>query len=89
MVLIKIKNKRLLLSLFENKEAKLFDLKKLEPIQTLVFQSDYSIPKPKKVDHRRKITSGAAGQEGTVTADSMSRTNDGHALHQMQSMATT
>ena len=84
MVLIKIKNIRLLLNLFENKEAKLYDLRTFQPIQTLIFQSNYSIPKPKKVDHRRKTM--AAGQEGTITAESMSKTNDGQGLAAMQSI---
>ena len=47
-VLIKKRNIKLLLNLFDNKEAKLFDLRSMKPIQTLVFASDYSIPKPKK-----------------------------------------
>ena len=84
MVLIKIKNIRLLLNLFDNKEAKLFDLRSFQPIQHLIFQSDYSIPKPKKVDNRRKVTT--AGHEGTVTVDSMSKTNDGQNLVQMHSI---
>ena len=54
MVLIKLKSQRLLLNLFENKEAKLFDLRTLQPKQHLVFASDYSKPKPKRQDNRRK-----------------------------------
>ena len=75
MVLIKINNIKLLLNLFDNREAKLFDLRTLQPIQNLIFQSDYSIPKPKKVDKRGKRT--VPGQDGTITAESMSKTLDG------------
>lgn len=63
MILIKLKNARLLLNLFENKEAKLFDLRTLQPVQHLIFSSDYAKPKPKKVEPRRKtiVTEGALG----------------------------
>ena len=71
MVLIKIKNTKLLLNLFENKEAKLYDLRTLQPIQTLVFQSDYSIPKPKKVDSRFKKSQDI----NSTNIESMSKTN--------------
>jgi len=37
MVLIKLKNIKLLLNIFENKEAKLYDLRTLQPIQHLIF----------------------------------------------------
>ena len=92
MVLIKIANAKLLLNIFENKEAKLFDLRPFEEckklkragrseelkngtefqpkfIQHLVFQSDYAIPKPKKVEKRKNL-----GAEGT-THESASKTN--------------
>lgn len=69
MVFIKLKNIKLLLNLFENKEAKLYDLRSLQPIQTLVFQSDYSIPKPKKSDNHLRKSFDPYGTE------SMSKTN--------------
>ena len=48
MVLIKLKSTKLMLNIFENKEAKLFDLRSMQAVQHLVFASDYSKPKPKK-----------------------------------------
>lgn len=75
MVFIKLKNIKLLLNLFENKEAKLYDLRSLQPIQTLVFQSDYSIPKPKKTDNRLRKSLDPYGTE------SMSKTNTNAQSH--------
>ena len=53
MVFIRWKNCKLLLNVFENKEAKLFDLKTFQPIQDLVFSSDYAVPREKKVEKPR------------------------------------
>jgi len=75
MVLIKLKNIKLLLNLFENKEAKLYDLRSLQPLQTLIFASDYSIPKPKKQD-KRKTTFGQADATNTIETYSKQNTND-------------
>ena len=64
MVLIKLKSARLVLNLFENKEAKLFDLRTKQPVQKLNFASDYAKPKLKKQDvaaaaaKRKSITGG-------------------------------
>lgn len=84
MVFIKLKNIRLLLNLFENKEAKLYDLRSLQPIQHLIFHSDYAIPKPKKVDNRGKKTTVPEGNNTTI--ESMSKTNTIEAMQFGQSM---
>ena len=39
--------------MFDNKDARLFDLKTFQPIQDLVFNSDYAIPKEKKIEAKQ------------------------------------
>ena len=71
MILIKLKSARLLLNLFENKEAKLFDLRTKVPVQHLIFASDYSKPKMKKQDiTRRKTIAATDGSIATKTLNS-------------------
>ena len=48
----------------------------MKPIQTLIFASDYSIPKPKKQD-KRKSTFNHAEATNTVETYSKQNTNDG------------
>ena len=39
--------------MFDNKDARMFDLKTFQPIQDLVFNSDYAIPKEKKTEPKQ------------------------------------
>ena len=66
MVFIRWKNCKLLLNVFENEEAKLFDLKTFQPIQDLVFSSDYAVPKERKVEKPRAATASTGQLGGTL-----------------------